>query len=146
MRCTVKDRQRLIEILGHHDVLPFISDDGCNNIELAIDILSNSNCYVLMPNDNVAILAYPLNLISYDIHIAIHPNGRGIEGLAAFNDGIDWIFNNTSCEKLIMFCPSNNQRVIKFVKKCGFKQEGRLKRSFKKDDMKHDQLIMCRSK
>ena len=55
---------------------------------------------------------------------------------------IDFIFNNTSLNKIGLFVYEFNKRAIKSYEKCGFKIEGRLRENLFRDGRFYDTYVM----
>ena len=82
---------------------------------------------------------YPENCITCVPHMGILPEYRGI-GTEALKLGIDWMFANTPCRKLVARPPVFNKAIIRVFEKCGFSIEGRSPRSFLRHGVLHDRL------
>lgn len=149
MRCTIDDLEKIDRILKDDAVYPFIEDDGSPQKELftAKPFLENTNFHVLMPNNQTAILVYPVNYITYDFHIAVLKEGRGQMAVDAAKRALkEYIFNKTPCLKIIIQVPAFNRGMIRFARNLGARIEGVLKNSFLKSGKLHDQLIFSLSK
>jgi RimJ/RimL family protein N-acetyltransferase len=55
---------------------------------------------------------------------------------------IKWVFENTTCRKLISWAPEGNQRAYDFAIKAGLVDEGVCKKSFIKNGVLLDQHLM----
>ena len=149
-RATMRDAAHVAGVLGHSDVLPFITDDSPSRYPMAsaIACVRDPSIYVLMPNEYAVFIFLPRNYIMYEIHSSILPEGRGTENGSkdAANASVEWMFENTPCEKIISWVPSYNKTALHFALKCGCKEEGVIKDSYKKGGKLYDQHIVGRGK
>jgi len=147
---TGHDIEHVAEILGHSEVLPFIADDSpfVDPVATATACILNDSIYVLIPNAYAVFAFMPRNYVMYEIHSAILPEGRGSENGSkdAANAAVEWMFENTPCEKIISWVPSYNKTALHFALACGCKQEGVVKDSYKKDGKLYDQYLVGREK
>lgn len=144
MRCGVSDIEKVQRIVSDKDNYYSSSDDGCpsaENLNLSY-LLQNPFYFVLMPNEFTAALFYPVNYVLFDSHVSILKHGRGDMGVDAFKKAMQWMFDNTSCKKLMMLCPLFYKPIFYFAQKCGYKEEGKLFRSFLKNGVLYDQIVM----
>lgn len=66
------------------------------------------------------------NPILYQAHVNYLPEHWG-EGLSQYSiEAIQWMFDNTRCQKIIALSPDCYPEVVKHALKCGFKEEGYL--------------------
>ena len=116
-------------------------DFSYGNIGLA-DLLYCSFVYFLSTDDRrgLAIL-YPVKKGVYEIHLAILPSFRGAKTLAICQEGLDWIFKNIECHKLVAYVSPDNKPMIRLIEKIGFVREGISHKLVKKDGQFIDQII-----
>lgn len=130
-------------ILSYSDIWEHVKDDGVSS-PLDLDIPITDKFYYLIPmkgNDVCGLfIAHPLNMVTYQIHIAILPRMRG----DTVNIGklcLEWMFENTSSKKLVGFIPEDNKKTIALSQRVGMTKEGVLKKSILKDGKLKDQII-----
>ncbi len=87
----------------------------------------------------------PINLITWNPHIAILPEHRGC-GTEVMRKSIDWMFTNTPCEKIVAYPPAFNTPMIRVFEKCGFRVEGCSPKSFMWKGIRHARLLMGKEK
>ncbi len=77
-----------------------------------------------------ALMFVPMNLIAWNPHIAVLQKYRGC-GTELMRAGMEWMYENTPCEKLLAYPPEFNAPMIRVFEKCGFAREGYSPRSFR---------------
>ena len=149
MLCTINDFEKVHRILSHESVYPYIIDDYCPekpNDNFGMEFLNNQQIKVLMPNGHCAFILIPMTTSIYTVHSNVLPEGRGKEAVSAGKSVAKWMFNNTECVSIISFTPVYNKVALMFSSLVGMKRIGTVERSFKKDNVFHDQIITCLNK
>lgn len=144
MRLTVKDAKIANKIIHHPKVYPYITDDYAVFVEphlgrLGEFFLNQEMYYVLNPCKGVLFILTPRNLTTYEVHSMALPNARGSKVIEAGQDAIRWMFENTTCEKIISWIPEDNKRAKIFALRSGFKVEGLITKSIKRNGVLLDQ-------
>lgn len=147
MRVTIKDIEkveRVKYILNHETVKPFITDDSFNEEEYYDPTahIKNPSVYFLMPEDGTLFTYYPMNLITYRVHVQALPESRGEMFMEAARQATFYMFGNTQCRKIVGFVPTKNEAVLKFAMKFGFNIVGTLKNSVLYKGKEYDQIII----
>jgi len=143
-RCSKKDRLAVNRLLADESVWPMASEDGTTTFDRyhsADQYLMSEICYVLMPREDIVFIGFPRYRVQYEVHISMLPSARGRTGIRAGRKAIEYMWQNTSARKLVGFIPAYNKAAIKFAELTGFKKEGILSKSFKKDGKMHDMVI-----
>ena len=88
--------------------------------------------------------AHEENAIVLNIHIHIPIKYRGKHSVEICTRLIDYLYKNSDERfvKINIKVPVIYPDVIKFAKKCGFEKEGIDRKSFKKNGLFHDRIIM----
>lgn len=146
IRCDARDEEWLNTWLSQDWVWDSLIDDDTNpkirNI-LGSMLLKNPSIYVLHPNENTIFISRPLfGELVRDVHICIAPAGRGEAGIKAGKECLRWIWEYTSCVKLVGFPPAFNKPVIHYALACGFKIEGSLSNSFVRNGIYFNRRIL----
>lgn len=154
MRVVRTDDIDLINsVINHPDIFKMLVDDGTKEIPIPF----HPNIYYLaplitVPNDGAfdetpvgCMLFTPINSITWNPHIGIFPKYRGL-GTQAMNLGVEWMFKNTPCRKIVAHPPVYNKPMIRVFEKCNFTYEGRSTKSVLRDGLLHDRLLMGREK
>lgn len=144
MRCSISDIDKVNEVLRNENVYPWISDDGspCRESFTAHELLINENIFVLMPSDGIVFILHPWNGITLEVHTNIIPERRGKDAIIETMRSMSWIFNNTSCLKIVTHVPFFNRQAKLFALKCKMKHEGVNRQSFMKNGVLYDQDIL----
>lgn len=87
--------------------------------------------FLVMVDGNIAgnVCFIPINPITWNPHINVLPNFRGV-GTKAMNMACEWMRANTECKKLVAYPPAYNTAMIRVFEKCGFSREGYSPNSF----------------
>jgi len=147
-RCTIDVVEEINEIMTHPDIYPDSIDDGSPRA-IDFDVSPSLECeaiyYLAWIEDGVwagLALLKPWNTITYEVHICILPEFRGPLGVQFGKDGIDWMFRNSKCRKIVAVLPGTNKRALSFALSVGMKKEGFIKRSFLKNGKMLDQVLL----
>lgn len=139
-------------IISQEGIREFIWDDS-GPAELPV----HPNIYYLLASleawdegalNNVPIglvVFMPINSIVWNPHIAILRKYRGT-GTEVMMAGIEWIFANTECKKLVANPPEYNVPMIRVFEKCEFSREGYSPKSVLKGGLLHGRVMMGRAK
>ena len=145
VQATEKDFGVVHKILSHKSIYPYISDDYCP-IEpikdLGLDFLNNEYIKVLMPNEDSVFVFTPLSMNMYIVHTNVLPKSRGKVAIRAGKEVVRWMFKNTQCTSIISFVPSWNKQTLIYGSLVGLKRIGIIEKSFKKNDIMYDQVII----
>lgn len=142
----------IASVLRHPEIKDLISDDG----EVILPL--HPQLYYLVPKIEIGVepgmiedraigcLAFmPINFITWNPHIAILPEYRG-RGTEAMELGIQWMFENTRCLKIVAHVPEYNAAMFRVFEKCGFQHEGYSPDSIMKHGKLHGRVLMGRSR
>ena len=143
-RCGVEDIEDVHRILKHPDIWGVITDDGaCSKEEFDMtEVLKNDKVYVLLPEENILFLFFPVNAITWDGHINALKDSRGEKARQATIDVMEYMFTKTPCQKIIVYIAEIFSKVISHVIRCGFGQEGCLIGSYLKNGKIYNQHIL----
>jgi len=128
--------QAVSKIMNHPKVYRWLGDD-CSPLMYEPE---DKGIYLIDDTKSGVVRLDHINGICCQVHIALTPNmwGKGIEfGKRC----IEWAITNTRYIKAIVMIPTYNRLTISLVKKCGFTQEGLIRKSFLKDWKLYDQVI-----
>lgn len=133
-------------IMLHPDVYPHICDDHADpdHTQLGAAMLMNKMVWMVQPSQHVLLMAVPVSLTLYEVHTMIEPEGRGKQAILDVRKAAKWFFENpdNKCEKIFTLVPVMNRAAKIFAKKVGMVEQGTFTKSFKKDGLLHDQLIL----
>ena len=144
MRLTIKDYELVNRIMSHPKIYPMMIDDHADpdHKELGSFLLMQPTIWMLHPADHILFMGVPRTMTVYECHTMIEPEGRGKSAIQSGIDAARYLFENSTCEKIITYVPFFNKRARIFAKVVGFKDEGVCTRSFKKDNILHDQWVL----
>lgn len=88
-------------------------------------------------------LFIPQNAICWEMHTCLLPHSWGREtGLPAAIAMLAWLWRNTPCQRLVTSVPSFNRLALQFGKRMGLAVYGTNERSYQKDGILHDQILL----
>ena len=105
--------------------------------------------YLLASKDNDTFglfVVAPQTLTCWEIHTRMLPRAWGKYSVDAGKAVIQWIFQNTVCERLVSNVPAFHRAGLIYSLKCGLTPFGLNPRSFRKDGKLHDQTLVGISK
>ena len=143
-RCTLQDVDFVAGILGHPEVFPFISEDGSDSADVtqhANALLATPVIYVMSPNEWTLAIFVPRSSVCLELHTCILPDGRGKIALQVNRDVGAWIFENTTCQKVITWVPVFNRAADLMARRLGFELQGNNDKSFLRHGTLYDQLL-----
>jgi hypothetical protein len=141
-RCTIDDIENVHRILKHPDIWDAIADDGASKEDFDMTpVLENENTYVLLPHEDILFLIFPVNAITWDIHINALKEARG-EAHRVSIEVLEYMFTQTPCQKIIAYIAEIFPTVIRHTIKCGLGQEGCLIGSYLKNGEIYNQHIL----
>ncbi len=148
-RATIEDAEFIRSVYGQKGVWDTISDDGSPSVDTIDFGPVIKAAYFLIPNENTAIgafLFHPWNTITYEMHSAILRQYRGPMAIEAATKAGVWMFDHTSCRKIVTTIPRPNYAAKALAVACGMQQEGIIAKSFLKNGKAHDQYLFGISK
>lgn len=144
-QATIKDLNAVNFIMKHPEVYPYTKYDG----KIPVEEFSAKHLiecgppvYTLIDSDNcfVAVLV-PENSIMWIAHDNVLPEARGKKAVRICRSMIQWMFENTPCEKIIGYTPITNRPAWVFAQMCGMHLEGRISKGVKINGILHDVYI-----
>jgi len=134
------DMKAVAKILNHPKVYNMVADDS---VPFPYD--PPPGFWVTNKEETGVVRIDPVNGICCIVHIAAMPRlwGNSVTFVSA---ALEWGLLNTGYNKVIAMIPEYNKLTIRLCLKCGFEQEGRIKKSILKNWKFHDQLLFGLSK
>jgi len=106
----------------------------------------NELIYYLIPEDSGkplgVFVCVPQNVICYEIHTCLLPEAWGGLAKQAAEHLISWMFERTDCKKLITNVPAYNRLALRFAKAAGLVEFGVNSKSYLKNGLLHDQIML----
>lgn len=143
-RLTPDDKNLFTSICLHDSVFPYITDDGIfsNPLYDIGSVLMIDKIYCLVYGPGILFILIPYNFVTYEVHTCVLPQYRGKEATRATKVGAKWMFTETPCQKINTFIPITNTQAYALARSAGMKIEGVNKKSFLKDGVLYDQIMM----
>ena len=144
-----KDYELIRRIATHRLVYSFISDDFSPKAEDYKPIESDELFYVVIHDDSELMgmfVLVPENHVCAKVHTCLLPQAYGDRARQCAKEAIQWAWANTTLERIITDIPDNNRRALKFSNDVGFKVYGVNPKSFMKNGILRDQVLMGVSK
>jgi len=129
------DLEAVAKILNHPKVYNMVADDS-----VPFPYEPPPGLWVTNKEETGVVRIDPMNGICCIVHIATLPELWG-KAEAFVMEVIDWGINNTAYSKVVALIPEYNKLTLRLCLKCGFEQEGRIKKSFLKNWKFYDQVL-----
>lgn len=84
------------------------------------------------------VMMCPISSRLFDVHIHCLPEHRKLHAFDFGMSAINWIWQNTNCQKMVAQIPFCNENVLKFALLVGFKVEGINRKSWLKNGVLND--------
>jgi hypothetical protein len=139
------DAKLINSIITHQKIYQHVVDDfapppeefDCSNI------VGSEGVLFLTPIQEKVLgvfMVHSHTKVLWEVHTCLLPETENkLECAKAL---IKWVFENTTCRKLISWAPEGNQRAYDFAIKAGLVDEGVCKKSFIKNGVLLDQHLM----
>lgn len=152
MRLDARHVKRVKRIMFDKDIVDVMSDDHAVEfaknagkyfeINTCKTLLGVPTIYLLSPNEYTLFMVTMRTFTLFEVHTMILKKGRGAKAISETRKAAEWIFNNTTCEKVITYIPTFNRSARVFAKIVGMRDEGVCTKSFKKNGILHDQWVL----
>lgn len=145
----IEDLALIAETICHPRIWPSVSDDGSGAPEQFTPILSESIVYLGLFDSEQFLglfMLHPHNSICWEVHTCLLPSAWGKTATLCAALCIDWIFENTACQRLITNVPAGNALALRLAKSVGMQQFGLNPKSFLKHGIALDQYMLGISK
>lgn len=148
---TADDAQAITELMRHDDIWPWVSDDNCDDVPA--DVVQQSLVFYIetgvmpilmfMDGDILAgtLILHPMNTVTCELHIGIHPDYRGEKALRFVSLAKQWCLQYGRWRKFIILVPTYNIRARALAIRAGMTREGLVTRSFFRNGKWHDQYL-----
>jgi hypothetical protein len=137
-------------VLTHPRIYPSIGDDFAGPREGFVPN-SDSRIWWVEATDAAGELLglfmfLPRSAVLFEMHIALLPVAWGPPGLRAGRQVIPWVFEHTTCRRLIGEVPRSNTLAIRWAEAIGFARYGVNRRAFMKGGELQDLILLGVSK
>lgn len=141
-----RDQEFIKYCLTHPYVWRNTIDDALIGVDPELFFPPMNGVVYVKAGDFGLLIGKPVNYITYDVHIALMPQARGMAKDICKN-AIQWIFGNTERQlRLMASIPSFNVKTIKLAGDVGMEFIGINKKSFMVNGVLFDQHLFGISK
>lgn len=122
----ITDKNIILETFRHPKIYSIISDDSCPKNPNEFTFVSELLIYLGAHLNNIfygLFVIQPINFVLFEVHTSLLPNAWGNAVLFA-KACIDWVFNNTTCQRLITSVPDGNKLALRLAKNSGMVEYG----------------------
>ena len=143
IRYGIKDIEAVERIFKDPEIYERISDDGSPDL-VDFDIkpaLEHELFYFLSPHPDMVFQYSPLNAIMFEVHANVLKESRNL-ALPKAIETVEYMFENTDCEKIVAYTPDKFKDVLAFCLKVGFLKEGFLTKAYLKNGEIYDINVM----
>lgn len=146
---ALDDPNLIARVICHPRIWPSVSDDGSGAPEDFRVSISDSIIYLGMYDSDEFIGLFMLhahNAICWEVHTCLLPIAWGDKAKECATLCIRWMFSNTGCSRLITNVPLKNKLALRLAQAAGMQQFGINEKSFLKDGILFDQIMLGISK
>lgn len=144
----ISDADLIIRSITHPRVWPSISDDSSPDREDFVPVISDGIIYLGMyAADEYCglFMLHPHNSICWEVHTCLLPNAWGRASIFTA-ECLEWIFENTQCQRLITNIPDGNPLAKRLALASGMQSFGINPKSFLKNGILLNQTMLGISK
>ena len=128
-------------VITHPRIWPWVSEDGQQPEDY--EPLIHPLVHYLRSGDDGVVEFRAMGVAIYQGHVAMLPGVRSDDFARA---AVQWMWDNTSAQKLYCQVPARNRHAVAYVRRAGFAPEGRLTDAYLKNGKLHDLIVMGVSK
>lgn len=142
------DIELIRQAMTHPKIYPHVSDDGSPAPEDYEPPLSDVMYFLAAYYAGQFLgvfLFHPHNHVCYEVHTCLLPDAWGMAEVCG-KAAVAWMFANTPCQRVITNVPANNRLALRLSKAVGLEQFGLNERSFLKEGVLRDQIMLGISK
>ena len=141
----VYDLELVRAVLSHPRIFPHIGDDYAGPRESFTPNSDYRIWWVEANNDGELLglfMFLPRSTVLWEMHVSLLPGAWGPPGLRAGRQVIPWVWENTTCRRLIGEVPRSNTLAIRWAEACGFTRFGVNPRAFMKRGVLEDLVLL----
>jgi RimJ/RimL family protein N-acetyltransferase len=135
------DAEAIRQIVTNKAIWPHVCDDSVKAEDYQPTIGGGVLWLQVLDDQSLGLyMVHPHNCVTYEIHTCLLPIAWGTQAKQAAKLVLDWIFQNTPCQKVITHVPENNALALRYAKRAGMAIEGNNRKSFLKNGQLLDQI------
>ena len=131
-------------IVTHPKVWPHVGDDFTPCADAWRPQFAPYLLYLLAKDGDevLGVFAYEIRGACWEVHLAMLPGAWGPRASLAWAEMLAWLWAHTPCRRLIASVPAYNRIALHFAKRGGMRQFAVNERSYMKDGVLHDQILL----
>lgn len=107
------DIERVNQLANHPSIHPWVSIDD-KPLDLTSVVVDARN--VILMGEGGGFVLHNLGNGDYEAHSLFLPEARGPNSMATAKAGMDFMFGQTDCQRILARCPRGNLAVLAFVR------------------------------
>lgn len=126
-------------------VWPHISDDFSPPPDEFEPPENDSITYLLVRLDGVpagVFVFMPQNGVCWEVHTCLLPSLWGPGAAEAARQAARWVWRNSECRRIVTNVPAYNRLALRFAKAAGMTEYGRNPKSYMKNGILEDQILL----
>jgi RimJ/RimL family protein N-acetyltransferase len=135
--------------MTHPRVYPHITDDNSPAPELFEPVDHDAIVYLHAQDEYGTLgifMLVPQSAVCYQVHTCMLPQAWGAPARDAARLGTQWMFDHGPCRRIVTNVPEYNRIAERFARACGMAEYGRNLKSFLKDGVLYDEILLGISK
>lgn len=142
------DMQIVKDTITHEAIYPHVTDDFSpqpDSYAPAGEPMKYAGVYV--DGSYMGLFAvHPHNVVMWEVHTCLLPIAWGDCAISCAKALIEWVFRNTTCERLITSVPTTNRLALRLAKRAGMLEWGTNPASYRKGGKLVDLVMLGISK
>lgn len=144
-----RDKNLIREIITHPKVWRWLSDDGFPPREFYCPPDNPAVVYLLVNDADTGELfglyiTHPINSALWEVDHALLPTAYGVPALAIGRAFESWLWGNTSAETILGLTPVDNRLALKYARRLGMTESGRIPRGISRGGEFHDLIVFTK--
>lgn len=132
------------EAMTHPRVYPHLIDDHSPTATEYVPIIGDQVYYLGLFDQRYLglLLFHPHNSVCFEAHTCLLPQAWGERSAQCTKAAVAWMFENTRCKRVITNVPVYNRLALRLAERTGLTRFGVNEKSFLKDGILHDQIML----
>jgi hypothetical protein len=147
----VTDKRLVREIITHPKVWRWLSDDSFPPKELYCPPDNGAVLYLLVTDTDTGevfglYITHPITSALWEVDHALLPTAYGPPAFAIGRAFEAWLWANTSAETVLGLTPLDNRLAIRYARRLGMQESGRIPRAICRGGEFHDFIVFTKSR